>query len=369
MKLGIDAREIEKGVCTGIGRALSVFLDYFERQNDDNGIVLFSTRPVGRPDSPRIRNVVTPPTMTLIWDQVVLPRLIRKANIDLFYSTYYKIPIFSSCPCVATIYDVMYLTFPIYREKALVSSFYYKTFGKMMVDKASYIVTSSKYSKKDIMSLFNVPDLKVSFITLGLPALFRPASSHEPIERVMKKLGIDRDYVLYAGNFKPHKNVPALITAFSMVRQRFPDLALVLAGPRDRHFSAISREIKGRGMNGCVVVPGAIEETDLPALYAGACLFVMPSLYEGFGFPPLEAMACGTPVVCSNATSLPEVVGDAAILVDANFPEKITEAILQVIESPELARSLSEKGVSRAGQFTGDRYAGSLYGFLKTCVT
>src|SRR5512136_1763500 len=112
MRIGIDAREIEDGIRTGIGRALQVFIDYFEKQQDTNSAILFSTRRLSIPDSPRVRNKTASSTLTFYWDQIVVPRLIRSEKIDLFYSPYYKIPFRSSCPCVSTIYDLMYLTYP-----------------------------------------------------------------------------------------------------------------------------------------------------------------------------------------------------------------------------------------------------------------
>jgi glycosyltransferase involved in cell wall biosynthesis len=367
MKLGIDAREIENGVHTGIGRALSVFLDYFGKIQDENTCVLFSTRPIERTDSPRIQKVVEPSAMTFIWDQFTLPQLIRNARIDLFYSTYYKIPFTSTCPCFSTMYDLMYLTYPAYREKASLSRLYYKTFGRMLVKKASRIITSSVYSQKEIAAFYKVNQEKITSIPLGVPPIFCPVSP-DRVKSFTQRIGIKRDYILYTGNFKPHKNISGLVKSIKIVHDRFPEILLILAGDTGHHFDAISAEISTAGLGDCVKSIGAVNDTDLPTLYSGARLFVMPSLYEGFGYPPLEAMACGTPVVCSNATSLPEVAGDAAILVDANDHQAMADAMIQVIESPERVRLMSEKGKMRAKMFTGDRYAENLYDLLKKAV-
>jgi glycosyltransferase involved in cell wall biosynthesis len=367
MKLGIDVREIENGVHTGIGRALSVFLDYFESQEDGNTGVLFSTCPIERPDSPRIKKVVAPPTMTIVWDQVTLPRLIRNATIDVFYSTYYKIPFTATCPCVSTIYDLMYLTFPLYRKKSALSIVFYKTFGRMLVKKASRIITSSVYSQKEIAAFYRLSAEKITVIPLGVPQSFSPAPK-ERVKELAKRIGLERDYILYAGNFKPHKNISGLIKSFKIVHDRFPEITLVLAGRADRHFDVITLEISNAGLDGSVTIINNISEADLAALYSGARLFGMSSLYEGFGYPPLEAMACGAPVVCSNATSLPEVVEDAAILVDMRDPQDMANAMIQILESPDLARSLSKKGIRQAQMFSGDRYAKNAYDLLKVAA-
>jgi glycosyltransferase involved in cell wall biosynthesis len=363
MKIGIDAREIENGVHTGIGRALSVFLDYFESLEDGNTGVLFSTRSIERADSPRLQEVVARPSMTLIWDQFTLPRLICNATIDLFYSTYYKIPLAAACPCVSTIYDLMYLTFPVYRKESILSRLYYKTFGGMCINKASRVVTSSAYSRKEIAAFYRVNPEKIISIPLGAPQSFCPASRLR-VEQLKRGIGIERDYILYTGNFKPHKNITGLITSFKIVHDRFPDITLVLAGHTGHTIDVIATQIAVSGLEGKVTILGPISEADLPALYSGARLFAMPSLYEGFGYPPLEAMACGTPVVCSNATSLPEVVGDAALVVDAQNPQEMANAMIHILESPDLARSLSIKGLEHARIFSGERYAEKVYDVL-----
>jgi glycosyltransferase involved in cell wall biosynthesis len=191
------------------------------------------------------------------------------------------------------------------------------------------------------------------------------SASPDRVKELMQRISIERDYILYTGNFKPHKNISGLLKSFKIVYDRFPEIALVLAGFADRHFDAITMEISNTGLDGSVMIISNISEADLPALYSGARLFVMPSLYEGFGYPPLEAMACGTPVVCSNATSLPEVVEDGALLVDARNPHNMAKAMIQILESPDLARSLSKKGFEQARIFSGDRYAKNLYDLLK----
>jgi glycosyltransferase involved in cell wall biosynthesis len=363
MKIGIDAREIERGARTGIGRALVVFLDYFERQKDENSCVLFSTRPIERTVSSRVHNTVAPPAPSLIWDQIILPRLIRREKPDLFYSTYYKIPFRAACPCISTIYDLMYLTFPEYRKKTGMSRLYYKTFGRLLVKKAARIVTGSVYSQREIVGFYRVNPEKIVIIPLGVQQRFCPASAAE-VERVKKVSGITGDYLLYTGNFKPHKNVGTLISAFAAIHERFSDLTLVLAGQPDHNFEAISEAIVSADLEKKIRCIGSVKEADLPALYSGARLFVMPSLYEGFGYPPLEAMACGTPVVCSNATSLPEVVRDGALLVDARNPQDMAKAMIQILELPDLALSLLKKGLIQARKFAGERYAHAVYDLL-----
>ncbi|MBN2038031.1 MAG: glycosyltransferase family 4 protein [Chitinispirillaceae bacterium] len=366
MRLGIDAREIERGVHTGMGKALSVFLDYFDAAEDGNRGVLFSSIPVPRALSFRISNIVRPQRITLLWDQVTLPLLCKTERIDLLYSPYYKVPFFGNRPCVCTIYDLMYLTFPLYRKKSGRARLYYKTIGRVLVRKAARIVTSSDYSKKEIMAFYRVPEDSITVIPLGIPATYMPTTAQETLLTLKNRLAIRKDYILYTGNCKPHKNVEGLVRAFKTVHERIPEISLVLAGPLDRHAERIGTLITRSGLSSFITMTGALSEPDLCLLYCGARLFVMPSLQEGFGYPPIEAMACGLPVVCSNAASLPEVVGDAALPVDAQDPDRLSDAMIRVLESPDLARSLSEKGITRARRFSGDRYAKELYAVLKS---
>jgi glycosyltransferase involved in cell wall biosynthesis len=363
MRIGIDAREIQDGVRTGIGRALKVFLDYFITREDEHVAVLFSSRPLNLPDSRRIHYRIAPPTLTFLWDQLTLPRLVRQERVDLFYSTYYKVPLRSGCPVVSTIYDLMYLTCPVYRNRNGWSRFYYATVGRTFVKKAARVITSSEFSKDEIVSFYRIPPEKVSVIPLGLSSHFQPVPN-DFVKKLTARIGIQGDYILYTGNFKPHKNVGALIEAFGALRDRYPDLLLVLAGNRDHHGNAIGNQIERSGLSGRIIIPGAIDDDELPALYSGARLFVMPSLYEGFGYPPVEAMACGVPVICSNATSLGEVVSDAALMVDARNSEDIAGAVGRILDSPEQAKSLATRGLLRARAFTNGRYAGALYSLL-----
>jgi glycosyltransferase involved in cell wall biosynthesis len=361
MIIGIDAREIQSGVFTGLGRALDVFLNYFQGLKDENRIILFSAKSVRAYSNSRISNVVKPEFITFWWDQVTLPRLIKKSKIDLFYSPYYKIPVLCPCLVVSSVLDLIYLKFKPYRKAmSLTGRVYYRTIGSAMARRANAIITCSRFSKKDVIQYFRVNPDKVKVIYLGLDELYRPTTDSKRIQNVKRKFGIPGDYVLYVGNFKQHKNVDAIIESFQILSRDFPEVTLVLAGAKDKHYECTTVAHNKENM----IVTGIVSIEDQIDLYSGASVFVIASLYEGFGFTPLEAMACGTPVISSDSGSLPEVIGTAGVLVDGSNPQQIAGKALEILRSPELRLKMAKAGIERAREFTKEKYSVSLYQLL-----
>jgi glycosyltransferase involved in cell wall biosynthesis len=365
MIIGIDAREIQFGVHTGIGRALEVFLEYFQGLCDDNRIILFSAEPLRPFQNRRISNVVKKEVVTFYWDQVSLVGLIKKYNVDLFYSPYYKIPMFCPCPAINAILDLMYLYFEPYKKAMpFASRLYYRAVGTIMARRAKAIFTCSEFSKKDVADYYRVNPEKVKVIHLGLDCAYHPVTDRRKIEQVKSKYNIEGDYVLYVGNVKQHKNIETLLQSFSMVSTEFDHVKLVLSTPKDEHLRRIEHLIDPKTM----VVTGEVCLEDQVILYSGAKLFLITSLYEGFGFPPLEAMACGIPVVSSDSGSLPEVIGTAGTLVDGRNPQQIARRVLEILRSPELRLTMAKAGIERAREFTKEKYSADLYQLFLECV-
>jgi hypothetical protein len=361
MVIGIDAREIENGVVTGIGRALAVFLSLFSDIARGHRCILFSTKSVEITAESGIHNVVHPEMNTFLWDQYVLPKMIREHGVDIFFSPYYKIPLLGTCRHVSTIMDLMYLFFtPYYRQMPLHKRLYYPTFGRLYAHRADMIVCSSEYSKREIEKFYRVQPEKIAVIYLGLSDAYRPVDDPALRASVCGRYGIHDEYILYTGNFKLHKNVETLLSAFSIVKHRVPGSMLVLAGAKDGHFRRIEPAIVRHPFSSSIIVTGRIPQQEQIALYSAARLFVMPSLYEGFGYPPLEAMACGTPVVSSVATSLKEIVGDAALVIDPLSPDDIASKIVTLWNNGPLADELRVKGYAQARKFSQRCYAETL---------
>jgi len=365
MRIGIDAREIQGGISTGIGRALGVFLKYFNLLDDDNQIFLFSSKPVPVETGTRIANITRAEPHTFFWDQVTLDTLLQQYNIDIFYSPYYKLPLKTRCKSISTIYDLMYIFCSLYKaDLSPLSLAYYKTLGKAMAHKADMIVTCSEYSKSEIIKFYNVPESQVKTIYLGLADFYKPQTDETIITGVKKKFNITKDYILYSGNFKPHKNVSSLIDSFAEIIKEGQDIQLVLAGVKSHHFDALRKKISDMNLDSEVIATGRVTEEEQVTLYSNARVFVMPSLYEGFGYPPLEAMACGAPVVSSDATSLKEVVGDAGLTFSNGNIKDMTALTLKVLNNSDLTKDLVEKGFEQVKKFNEQKYCEEFYKFL-----
>ncbi|MCE5280849.1 MAG: glycosyltransferase family 4 protein [Deltaproteobacteria bacterium] len=363
MRLGVDAREIQDGVVTGIGRSLANFIAYFGAHDASHELALFAEKKLPIPLGPRCREVVIPAWPTFLWDQWRLPLRLKGERIDLFYSPYYKLPLFSPIPAVGQVLDLMYLVFPPYVQAlGPLGRLYYATVGRACALKAIAVVTDSDHARGDIIRLWGIRPEKITVIPLGLADRYRPVTDKEVLAAVRQRFGLPDRYLLYLGNFKPHKNVVSLVRAFAGLRKAFEGCKLVLAGPLDAHGQAIQAQVEAAGLAGDVVFTGAIREEDQPeALLSMAELFVFPSLYEGFGIPPLEAMACGVAVVASNRTAIPEVVGDAGLSVDPLDIRALEEAIASLLGDEPLRKRYALKGLKRAEGFRAEQTAGRLY--------
>ncbi len=357
--IGIDAREIQKGVYTGIGRALYDLIRYVEKSPGDEELVLFSAMPLPFEFSHKIRTCVMKESCTFWWDQVQLVFAIRREKVDVFYSPYYKIPLCASCPKVSAVLDLMYLQYGPYRRKlSLPAWLYYQIFGRWYAAAARKIHTCSQFSCQDIIKTYSVDRSKIEVIPLAVSPVYAPLEfvDNERVAAMKKAFGIANPYILYTGNFKPHKNVAALVQAFSSLAAAYPQLDLVLVGPKMSGYGSWLHLREKLGIVGRVIFTDKVADENLSRLlYIGAEVFVMPSLYEGFGLPPAEAMACGTPVVCSKSTSLPEVVGEAAILVDATRPQDIAAALERLLSDEALKRERRAQGLVQAGRFTEEK--------------
>ncbi len=286
-----------------------------------------------------------------LWEELVLPRLTRRREVDVLHGPAFLIPARSiGTVKVVTIPDLVAFTHPqtIPRKYAL----YMRWLIERAVRKAHRVIAISRSVKRDLQRTLGVPSGRIDWIHLGLAEQFRP-SSPEEIARVRAKYRLSRPYLLFVGNLEPRKNLPGLLSAFRQVRDRFDEpIDLVVAGKVGWLSGSLLRELAADDLQENVKAPGFVSPDDLPALYGGAEIFVFPTFWEGFGLPVLEAMACRTPVVASGLSSIPEVAGDAAVVVDPHSPASIAEGILKVLRDPERRDELVRRGAERAGTFT-----------------
>jgi len=219
--------------------------------------------------------------------------------------------------------------------------------------RAAVVITGSEYSKQDIRDAYGTAESRIAVIPLAADSALAPVRDRSTIETLERELGIAHRYVLCVGRLNPRKNLIGLLRAFERVRPRLADpVQLVIAGPRDYRADDLDRAIASSSCEKDVRRLGAVRQKDLSVLLSGAAVFAYPSFFEGFGLPLLEAMACGTPVICSNVTSLREVVGDAALTVDPSSPDDMAAAMLRVLGEPSVRARLVERGLQRAAQFS-----------------
>ncbi len=316
-----------------------------------------------RPPTSGFRIVRTPlpgwsRNLTKVWfEQVTFPRLCLREGVDLAHVPYFASPLVPTTPMVVTIHDLIPLLLPAYRGSALVRL--YTRLVALAARRADLVLTDSHSSKKDIVRHLRLPPDRVQAIYLAADDIFRPAEDEGHLEKIQDKYGLPPDYILYLGGFDQRKNVPTLLEAFSLVAS--DGLYLVVAGRLPEVDTAFfpdpRRGAQKLSLADRVIFTGWVAEEDKPALYSGALLFVFPSLYEGFGLPPLEALACGTPVVASCTGSLPEIVGQGGILVDPEDVEGLAAAMRKILSDDDLRAELREKGLAHAAAFNWEKTA------------
>lgn len=279
------------------------------------------------------------------WDEL--------GKLDLLHCPVFVPPLFYTRKTVMTVFD---LTFEFYPQtKARTGLFWWTFLGRKGINKANRIITLSASTQNDLCRHFGMASERVRVAYPYAPSIFKPDVRQAQIAARYK---LPAAYLLYLGTLEPRKNIPTLLRAFALAKQRgaLPH-ALVIAGQRGWLYQDIFRTVEQLGLKEHVIFLGYVPDEDLPALYSGADLFAYLSWYEGFGLPVLEAMACGTPVLVSNVSALPEVVGDAGLLVAPNDLEQAATEMLRILSDADLRRELSARGLARAQFFSQERFA------------
>jgi glycosyltransferase involved in cell wall biosynthesis len=290
-----------------------------------------------------------------IAEQVRIPLALKREGVTLFHAPHYVLPPLVRCRSVVTIHDCIHLMFPQYLPNRFALA-YARTSIALAARRATRVLTVSESSKRDILRFVDTQPEKIDVIYNSFDERFGVEPGEEDMVRVRERYQLHDEFVLYAGNVKPHKNLERLIEAFDLVRKQGLDhLKLVLIGDDISKYTALRRAVHRYQLHKYVRFLGYMPEETLAVMYRLAGVFVFPSLYEGFGLPPLEAMASGTPVVTSNVSSLPEVAGDAALLIDPYNPQAIADGITRVLSDATLRDELRRKGLARARQFSWEQ--------------
>ncbi|MBI3921262.1 MAG: glycosyltransferase family 4 protein [Armatimonadetes bacterium] len=303
----------------------------------------------------RVTEQIVPSPTGWLWTPWSAPRQLQKDQADLFHAAY-LVPPFSPCPCVVAIHDVTFRLFPrLFTLKQYVAM---NALIMASAWRARVVVTGSDSAKRDLVRALGIPPDKVAVTPFAAGRIFVPGDRQRSSERVRERWGISGEYLVTVGFASPRKNLPRLLGAYAQLRKRdgFRAKLVLVGGCDEGRLGALCAE-RGLQLGGEVLRTGYVADADLPDLYRAARLFVFPSLYEGFGIPILEAMACETPVVASNTSSMPEVAGEAAVLVDPLSEDSIAGGIARGLEDERLRNSLVLRGLARASQFSWERTA------------
>ena len=315
----------------------------------------------------RAARVQTPSTPFSLSQQWAIPRLLQRRHSTIYHSPYYLMPYWTRTPTVLTVYDLIPHLLP--HTCSWQARIGFRFALRAALKAADRVICISAATRKDLVQYFHVSEGRIRTIPLAVDPQFQPGS--EAVRTALRqRYTLPDPYLLYVGTLKPHKNLARLVQAHNAVMAQArtggqPVPSLVFAGPWERADAPYQALLATSADPASIKGLGHIPDADLPALYASALGFVYPSLYEGFGLPVLEAMACGTPVICSCVSSLPEVAGAAAVLIDPNSIPSMAEALTALVGKPELRNELSVKGLQRSRQFSWQRTASETVGVYR----
>ncbi len=290
------------------------------------------------------------PPLRILWEQTKLPLELRREKLNLLHSLAFVSPMATTLPSVVTIYDLSFLHYPHLFKPF--NRWYLSTFTRLSAKRADAIIAISESTRQDVISAFNVSPKKVHTVYCGADAAFRPLPKAD-IEAFRTKHQLPQKFIFRLGTIEPRKNVEGVIKAYAEWRARDKTAPpLIVAGGKGWYYREVFQWVENLGLQDSVFFPGYLPQSDLPLWYNAASLMVYPSHFEGFGLPVLESMACGTPVITSDVSSLPEVAGTAALMVSPTDTGALSRAMQSVFEDETLAQSLREKGLRQAAKFS-----------------
>ena len=375
MRIGIDARLY--GPKTGIGRYTQQLIAQLEKIDNQNEYVIFLRADDWRLYQPSTSNFSKQPVKPRYYslaEQIAMPFYIKRARVELMHFTHFTVPLLYRQPFVVTIHDLILLDFPSARATKLSPWLYklkchgYLKTLRHAVNSACQIITVSEFTKNRLQTKLSVSDKKITvtyeaasneMIDVNPP---QPVKTSDAVD--LARYGVKQPYLLYVGNAYPHKNLPRLIEAFKEVKKRLPKLQLVLVGQRDYFYDRLRRE--HTGVDG-LVLTGFVPDKALTTFYQQASLYVFPSLTEGFGLPPLEAMSHGLPVAAAKAGSLPEVLGEAAAYFNPQDKNDIIKTITNLLVNDKKRLTLANLGKTQVKKYSWRRLATQTLQIYQQC--
>ena len=360
MRLAIDARKLAEPT-VGIGQYLYALIKHLPLLASDLEIFLLTNSRLRSgcvPDRcrevilsiPGTRSSIFGKLMSPLWLNSVVPRFLKRAKVDLFHGANFVIPVRSICPSVSTVHDLAFMKAP--EAYGVAYRNYIRLQVRSAVSEARHFICVSNAAKNDLVGVLGVSEKRVSVIHHGVADEYRPIEDNAQLEEVRGKLGVPARFALHVGVVQRRKNIETLIAAAApLIRDGILD-GVVLAGQEGFGAERVREAAAVAGIRGRVFFLGHVPQVSMAALYGLAAVVVMPSWYEGFGMPVLEAMACGTPVVASSTSSLPEVVGDAALTVFPDDTAGLRQSICRLLADSTLYATMRRRGLERARLFS-----------------
>ena len=361
MKIGIDARAAKWYRGTGIGTYSYQLINSLNKIDNYNNYSLFvpSECDLAIPFKSNFHiKPIYQEKQNNFWNEVNVSNPLLDKSIDIYHVPQNGIglPLSKNCPFVITLHDII-----PYKMPDTVGDQYLKIFNEKLpniIPMCDGIITVSEYSKEDIIKAFNFPREKIYVTYLASEDIYKPYDKTLSKLIIEKNYSIKGEYILYIGGFSPRKNILGLLDSFSMLLPRLKkDIKLVIAGSKGKSYDIYIKRAQDLHIEDKVIFPGFISMNHIPFMYNACELFVYPSFYEGFGLPPIEAMACGVPVITSNVTSIPEIVKDSTVLVNPYDINELSEKMYDVLHDNALRHSLIKKGLKRASSLTWDNTA------------
>lgn len=303
----------------------------------------------------------------VLWEQTVLPRLLRRDRVEVFFSPAFVLPLMWNGAGVVTVHDLNFEVSP--QTIHPVRRAYLRRITRRSTRVARSVIAVSQATAQDTVRLYRIPQDKIAIIPYGLDAFFNVEEGRNLEQMVRERYRLPERFLLFVGTLEPRKNLPRLLEAYALARRAVSLPPLVLVGTPGWQHERIRAQAHHLGIAEHLLLAGYIPREHLPGVYVAARALLYPSLYEGFGLPPLEAMGCGTPVLASDVSAMPEVVGDAGVLVDPLSAQQIAHGIVQVAQDEVLRQQLVERGLGRARQFRWDDSARRTLDVLKRAAT
>lgn len=361
MKIGIDAR-LYSSSFTGIGRYVYELIDHLIKLDHKNHYVIFLNDPefekFRSPHNGVEKILVNAPHYSFT-EQWKFWRILKRAKLDLMHFTHFNAPLLYRRPSIVTIHDLTLSLYPGKKMSRFWHRWSYHFTIRSIVNRSKRIIAVSEHTKRDVIRLLRINSDKISVIHEGVNPIFHEITDRHLVDEFLGKMGLTKPYILYTGVWRSHKNLVNLIKAFAILKHQYHfDGWLVITGKEDPWYPEVKQTVRAEHLEGEVRFTGLIPDEDLVLLYNGARIYVLPSFYEGFGLPALEAFACGIPVCAARSSSLPEVCGEGnAEFFDPHSPEDMAAKIASVYNNPQKIAELKMRGRARLKDFSWEKMA------------